>query len=245
MRKMIKKLTSSQIQLRRRLLELAFDNQSSHLGSSFSTLDMLTAIYQAKRKKDLCVLSNGHAGYALYVVLEKNKLLTIQKGDKLPVHPEKALNKAITVSSGSLGQGLPIAVGLALGNPNSNVFCTISDGEATEGSIWEALRLIQDLPVVNIMILVNANGWGAYSQINLKTLQKRLRGFGFAIASCDGHNLSQLTKHMYNFVKTRQPQLLFCQTLVNHFPFLRGQDAHYHVMSKTEYSQAISSLEQQ
>lgn len=235
-------LSPTQIKLRKRLVEIIFANQASHMGSSLSMIDIIQAIYEAKRSRDLFVLSNGHAGYALYTVLEKHGLFEIDLNKKLPVHPERALNKHISASTGSLGQGLPIAVGMAIGNPNKKIFCTISDGEATEGSIWESLRLILDLNVTNLMVIINANGWGAYNQINLKSLQSQLKGFGFAYAKCDGHNPLDLKKHLHNFIKHGLPQLLFCETSVNHFPFLKDQDAHYYVMSEADYQLALESL---
>lgn len=235
-------LSTTQIKLRKRLLALIFANGASHMGSSFSMIDIIEAVYQAKKPNDIFVLSNGHAGYALYTVLENHGLFSIDISKKLPVHPTRALNKHIAASTGSLGQGLPIAVGLAIGNPNKNVFCSISDGESQEGSIWEALRLIQDLQLKNLMVLVNANGWGAYSTININALKNRFRGFGYRVTNCDGHNLDDLTKQIKNFISSGQPQLLFCKTIVNHFSFLNDQDAHYYVMSKADYQSAIESL---
>lgn len=239
---MKKQLSTVQIQLRKRLLELVFVNGASHMGSSFSMIDIIESVYQEKNKNDFFILSNGHAGYALYTVLEKHDLFKLHLDKKLPIHPTRELSPHITASTGSLGQGLPIAVGIAIANPDKNVFCAISDGECQEGSIWEALRLIQDLQLKNIMILVNANGWGAYSTINIQKLQKRFKGFGYKVTKCDGHNLENLQMEIKNFTATGQPQLLFCTTIVNHFSFLKGQDAHYYVMSRTDYQSALESL---
>ena len=132
-----------QKQLRRRLLEVTYREKLSHLGSCLSALDVMIAVYGIKRPEDKFVLSNGHAGLALYVVLEKEGLLDLESLWKdLNIHPDRCLEKGIHVSTGSLGQGLPIALGMAMADPKRDIYCMISDGECAEGSIWESLRIL-------------------------------------------------------------------------------------------------------
>ena len=81
------------------------------------------------------------------------------------------------VSTGSLGHGLGIAVGMALADRNKNTYCLISDGETAEGSIWESLRIAQEQNLTNLKVYCNANGWASYQSVDLDLLEKRLKDF--------------------------------------------------------------------
>jgi len=203
--------------LKRRILDIAYENKLSHLGSYFSSLEIIDDIFKEKDKDDIFILSAGHAAVALYVVLEKyygfdaSDLFKEQGG-----HPHRDENKHIYCSTGSLGLGLTIAVGRALANRNRTVHCLISDGEAAEGSIWEALRFIQEKNLQNIKVYVNINGFVAYDSIDTEYLSKRLKSF--------------------------YPDINLVYTTVSHFPFLKGLNAHYHVMNKDDYQLAINML---
>src|SRR3990167_11062130 len=158
----IKNLNSEQKALRLRIIDMSFQRNLSHIGSCLSAVDIIDAIYKVKKRNEKFVLSNGHAGIALYAILEKNKILSPSITKKLNIHPDRNKKIGIDVSTGSLGHGLPIALGIALANRNKHVYCIISAGECTEGSIWETLRIASDKKVSNLKIILNANGWGAY-----------------------------------------------------------------------------------
>ena len=235
------KLDREQKILRRRILEVSHRQHLSHLGSCLSAVDILAAVYKIKKKKERFVLSCGHAGIALYAVLERCGLLKTSEVARLRIHPDRDAEKGIDVSTGSLGQGLPIAVGMALADRRKNVYCLISDGECTEGSIWEALRVAADQGLSNLKILVNANGWGAYDPVSLPLLLKRLRGFGCCVKKVDGHDPAQLCRSL-KAPAARQPLVVFAETNAEQFPFLKGQDAHYHVMTDAEHETARDLL---
>lgn len=229
-----RKLTNRQKMLQRRILEISFLHRLSHLGSCLSTIDIIDAIYSVKKESEKFVLSNGHAGVALYVILEDKGLIKNLHTRQINVHPDRDPKLGIHVSTGSLGQGLPIALGMALANREKNVYCSISDGECAEGSIWEALKIAADLRVSNLKIVVNANGWGAYGSIELKNLKKRLSSFGHKLHIVDGHSKEKLVGKLKT--KTNLFEIIFAQTTVEHLPFLSGQDAHYYVMTDTDYA---------
>lgn len=237
-------LTKIQKSLRRRILEISFKRKYSHLGSVLSSIDLIYSIYKVKKPKEKFILSNGHAALALYVVLEsigqiKNPKVT----EKLRVHPDRNLKLGIHVSSGSLGHGLPISVGISLANRKDNVYCMISDGECAEGSIWEALRVASEQKVHNLQIILNANGWGAYDPIPLIPLIKRLKAFGYTVLKIDGHSLAQIIKALESAQKIDKPVLILAKTKVEQFPFLKGQDAHYYIMNDKDYSMALKILQ--
>src|ERR1039457_2172192 len=125
----IKILSPLQKKLRRRLLEIIYREKLSHLGSCLSAFDILIAVYNLKRPQDRFVLSNGHAGLALYVILEKEGLMDLTSLEGLHIHPDRFPEKGIHVSTGSLGQGFPIALGMAMADTKRDVYCMISDGE--------------------------------------------------------------------------------------------------------------------
>lgn len=232
-------LTATQRRLRRRLLTLSFDQGMSHLGSCLSMIDILWAIYQVKQPTDRVILSNGHAAFAWYVVLAELGLLTDAQLATAPTHPNAQLMPLLTASTGSLGQGLPIAIGVALAEPTQHVYCVISDGECTEGSIWEALRFLATHPLPNLTILVNANGWSAYDQVQLPQLETMLRGVGLPVRRCPGHRLSALQRALRS-VEPQQTQLMWCQTTVDQLPTTHGQAAHYQPLTPAEYQAAMA-----
>lgn len=228
-------LPTEQKKTRLRILELSYQSNLSHIGSCLSAVDLIDAIYKTKKPQEKFILSNGHAGIAFYAILEKNGLIkNKQVTTKLNIHPDRNPGLGIDVSTGSLGQGLPIALGIALADKKENVYCMISDGECTEGSIWETLRLVSNKMVTNLKIIVNANGWGAYDPINTDLLIRRLKGFGMEIVEVDGHNIKVVCKALNKQV-TKKPIIIFSHTSVEQLPFLKGQNAHYYLMSKEDY----------
>lgn len=231
----IKSLSLEQKQTRLRILELSYNSNFSHIGSCLSAVDLIDVIYKIKKANEKFILSNGHAGIAFYAILEKNGLIKNKRiTEKLNIHPDRNLDLGIHVSSGSLGQGLPIALGMALANKKENVYCMISDGECTEGSVWETFRLVSDKKINNLKIIINANGWGAYDPINTNLLIKRIKGFGLKIAKVNGHNIKEICKAL-TMKTTKQPIVIFAQTTVEQLPFLKGQDAHYYIMNEENY----------
>jgi len=202
--------------LYRRLLDICYHNKLHHLGSYFSSIQILDNIYKQMSKDDIFILSNGHAVVALYVILEKYHGLDAQELlDKYGEHPKRNELDKIFCSTGSLGMGITVAVGRALANPKRNVYCMISDGECSEGSVWEALRFSNDYGLKNLKIYVNANGWSAYDPVNLILLENRIKAFNYNVK--------------------------FIRTSVNHFG-LQGLDAHYTNFTEEQYQEAIKSL---
>lgn len=186
-----------------RILDISKRHGLSHLGSCLTAVKIIEEIYEEKQPQDRFVLSSGHAGLALYCVLEKYLQVDAEElFEKHGVHPNRDLENGIHCSTGSLGQGLPIALGMALSDRSKTVYCLISDGECAEGSIWEALKAKRDLKVDNLKIYVNCNGYSAYDAVDLEYLEKRLNSF------CDVEirNTSEVLKK---------------------YPFLNGIDAHY------------------
>jgi transketolase len=118
-----------------------------------------------------------------------------------------------------LGLGITIAVGYAISNKDRDVYVMLSDGEIAEGSVWESLKFIYENDIDNIHLYVNINGYSAISDVNVTYIKKTLKAF------C--------------------PDIKLRYTDVEQFPFLKGVEAHYHVMSDENYEQALEMLEEQ
>ena len=162
-------------------------------------------------------MSSGHCAVALYCVLEKYKAISADHlFETQGGHPHFNEDCEIHCSTGSLGMGLTVAVGRALADPSKNVHCLISDGECAEGSIWESLSFIHNANIKNITVHVNINGYSAYDAVDKNYLVNRLSAF--------------------------LPEIKIYYTSVNHFSFLRGVNAHYHVMEEKDYRHAKEIL---
>jgi transketolase len=143
-----------------------------------TTLPILIDIFSEKKETDHFVLSNGHAGLALYVILEHIYGFNAEDLlNKHGIHPNRDLPFKLEVSTGSLGSGILIATGLALGDKENKTYVVISDGESAEGSVWEALRFSHEQNLNNLKIYINANGHSAYDNINIEYLKNRVLSF--------------------------------------------------------------------
>ena len=230
-------MLKEQIQHRRRIIEMTHEAGATHIGSALSTVDIIDAVYRIKKPNEKFVLSNGHAACALYAVLESNGYLTKAKIDELGIHPERNPLIDIEVSTGSLGQGLPIAVGIALGDRNKNTYCCVSDGECAEGSIWEAVSIAAKYKLSNLKILVNANNFTGYDEQDSERLIMIFKAFGCNTIDVNGHDVEELTEVLT--IDTDAPLVVYARTTVDQLPFLKGLSAHYYKMTEEDYQLAL------
>ena len=205
------------VDLKKRLIEIAYKHKLGHLGSYLSALEIIDSIYKKMDRDDIFILSSGHAALALYVCLEKYRgqdaeELFLKHGG----HPHWDEEVGIHCSTGSLGLGITIALGRAIANKNRKVYVLVSDGECAEGSVWEALKTIVEEKINNIEIHVNVNGYAAYKEVDIKYLSNRL--------------------------KTFLPEINIHYTTVEHFSFLKGLNAHYHIMKENDYQTTLEQL---
>ena len=193
----------------KRILDISYQEKLSHLSSCLSALPIVEEIYKKKKEDEVFILSNGHAGLALYVVLEqKYGVDPVMLLHKHGIHPSKDLENKLYCSTGSLGSGLPIAVGHALADRTKNVYCMISDGECAEGSIWESLRFIHTAKLDNLHVYANINGMSAYEYLDVPYLVERLKTFLPSI------NLRISEPVEFNFAKG----------LLTHYYVMKGED---------------------
>ena len=197
---------------------------SGHPGGSLSVIDILTTLlfarmrYDPKRPdwpdRDRVVLSKGHAVPALYSVMARagyfpeSQLITLRKlGSPLQGHPDRVMLPGIEAATGSLGQGLSMAMGMALGlrldGRPSRVYCVLGDGEIQEGQVWEAAmeapKLGQpDHPLDNLCVILDYNKIQlddfVKKVLDLEPVLEKWKGFGWPVLEIDGHDFAQIAK---------------------------------------------------
>ena len=154
-----------------RIIEISKKLNLSHLGSNLTSVDIIDEIYSIKKENEPFILSCGHAGLALYVVIEKYFGIDAESiFESHGKHPDRCESCKLYCSTGSLGHGLSITLGMALANRNRNVYCLISDGECAEGTIWETANVIRKYGVDNLKIYLNWNGWSAYDKVDTQMI---------------------------------------------------------------------------
>lgn len=176
-------------ELRDEVLEVAVRNNQGHIAPSLSCLDILTVLfYGVAEERDTIILSKGHGCYALYAIWADLGLLEREKWEGFDM-------PGCVEGYGSLGHGLPVAVGVAyanrkLGN-DKHTWVVVGDGELQEGSNWEALSFMFHHKLTNISVIVDCNEFQAMDRINyvlFQSLKGRFYGWGFKPYECDGHN---------------------------------------------------------
>lgn len=196
-------------ELERRIIDISYKERIGHLSSNLNAVNIIDEIYQTKKENEPFILSSGHAALALYVVLEKYEGQDAEHlFHKHGVHPHRDIESKIFCSTGSLGMGLTVAVGYALADRSRDVYCLISDGEAGEGSIWEALRFIYEAKLDNLKVYANVNGMIAYDLIDRDYINNRLKAF-----------LPNI-----RIRNTEPPNWPFAQSILTHYYVLKPED---------------------
>lgn len=205
-------------ELRIPIIEMLTEAKSGHPGGSLSAIDLLTALWFSEMKgvesakalakdRDHFILSKGHGVPALYVILakkgfiEEKELMTLRKtGSRLQGHPDRVRMPIVEASTGSLGQGLSVAMGMAMGykldGKNNRVFCLMGDGEIQEGQVWEAALSAPKFGLSNLCAILDANNGqidGPVSEVMpLEPLKDKWSSFGWHVIEIDGHNMDQI-----------------------------------------------------
>jgi len=225
--------------LRRNIVLALKAANRGHVGSAFSLVEILRVLYDDVLKfdasrprwpeRDRCILSKGHGCLALYAVLadkgffpESELLKFCQPDGFLGGHPEYGKVPGIEASTGSLGHGLSIGVGMALNarfeKSSHRVFVVISDGESNEGSVWEAALAANKHQLGNLVVLLDYNkqqSYGTtYEVLDLDPLADKWRAFGFNVREVDGHSVPDLKDALAQTpFDPQKPSLIICHTI--------------------------------
>ena len=180
-------------EFRKKIFDMAIETQNYHIASAFSCADIVSVLYdKVITKNDKFIMSKGHGCLSLYVALQEKGY----KPDIYKQHPDIDINNGIECTTGSLGHGLPVGVGMALAkklkNEDGVVYVLIGDGECQEGTIWESLLLASHHKLDNLCIIVDKNRLQALGKtediLALGNLKDKFKEFGANIITLNGHN---------------------------------------------------------
>lgn len=220
-------------ELRLWIIDMLTEAKSGHPGGSLSAIDLLTVLWFGEMRgvdspghlasdlpshlnddRDRFVLSKGHGVPALYAVLAKKgfipveELQTLRKtGSRLQGHPDRVRMPIVEASTGSLGQGLSVAQGLAMGlkmsGKNSRVFCLLGDGETQEGQVWESALSAPKFKLSNLCVILDCNNGQIDGRVSdvmpIEPIADKWRAFGWDVIEIDGHDLTAIQKAYASF----------------------------------------------
>ena len=259
------KTTASNI--RKSLLKAISKSNSSHSGTALSVVDILTVLYfktlnidpknPHKKDRDKFILSKGHGSIALYSTLAERGYFSKDLLDKfycdggvLPGHLDKEAVPGVEVSSGSLGHGLSIGLGMAIANKvdklNSKIIVACGDGELNEGSMWEAIMFAPQQKLDNLTLIVDYNklqGYGKTNEIiNLESLSNKFLAFNWDVLEINGHDFGEIENALLK--KTAKPKAIIAHTIKGKgVSFMENEFIwHYKSPNKEQLKQAIGEL---
>jgi transketolase len=244
---------------------------SGHTGGSLSAADIVTVLYFSKMRhkpddpgwgeRDRFILSKGHAAPLLYAVLamagyfDKSALKTLRKlGSPLQGHPCSRVLPGVEISTGSLGQGLSVSNGMAIGlkmdNIGSRVYCLLGDGEIQEGQVWEAAMTAAHYKLDNLCAIVDLNGLqidGPVSKVkSIEPVASKWAAFGWNVIDIDGHDIEEILDALDDAETVKgKPSVILAHTVKGKgVSFFEGK-VEYHGMAPTpeELEKALKEME--
>lgn len=217
------------------VLDMIFNSKSAHIGSCYSCIDIISVIYNKilnlkkiksnSKDRDIFILSKGHACASLYAVLalkkffKKTKLKSFGKNfSPLMSHASHKV-PGVEFSTGSLGHGLPFAVGCALARKitktKSRIIVLMSDGELNEGSNWEAMMFASHHALSNLTFIIDKNNLQSLTTtnktLNMLSLEKKFKSFGLNCKKVDGHNFKEIESTLKKINK-KKPTVIIANT---------------------------------
>lgn len=252
------------------IIESVYAAKSGHPGGSLSIADILTVLYfnqmnidetkPQDKSRDRLVLSKGHCAPALYSTLaergffEKGLLKTLRNiNGKLQGHPDMNKIPGVDMTTGSLGQGLSAANGMAmaskLGKEGIRVYCICGDGEMEEGQIWEAAMSSSHYKLDNLCLIIDNNNLQIDGNVdkvmNIYPLDEKFRSFGFEVIQVDGHNIAELINSFEQAKKVKgKPTAIIANTIKGKGVSFMENQAGWHgkAPNQEEYEQAMQEL---
>lgn len=268
--KLLEELKEKSRSIRRNIVEMVYSANSGHPGGSLSVADILTALYFSEmnvdiknpqnQNRDRLVLSKGHCSPALYATLaekgffQKEDLKTFRKIDSyLQGHPDMKKIPGVDMTSGSLGQGLSVANGMAIaGKLDENdyrVYTIMGDGEIEEGQVWEAAMTSSHYKLDNLCVIVDNNNLQIDGRIedvmSPYPIDKKFESFGFNTIVIDGHNFEEILNAFNEARKTKgKPTTIIAKTIKGKgISYMEGNVSwHGKAPNEDEYKLAIQEL---
>ena len=263
-------LRERSLEARKRLLRISSAANSVHIGSSLSMIEILEVLYGKFLRvtpnninlsnRDKFILSKGHAGLGLYIILAQFGFIKdvelsayAKDGTKLAVHPVLNSAPGIEATSGSLGHGLPITLGMAIAGRrngwNSRYVVLMSDGECDEGSNWEAIMFAGHLGLDNLLVILDYNkiqSFGTTSEVlELEPFKDKWEANRWSVKEVDGHDLDQLTSVLNSFpFETNKPSVIIAHTVKGKgVPHLENTlESHYRSIKSEELDEVLATV---
>ena len=256
--------------IRKSIIQEVYYGKSGHIGGSLSIADIITVLYFDEMKidpqnpnmenRDRFVLSKGHCSPALYAALAYRGFFNIEElktfrniNSNLQGHPDKKNVPGVDMSTGSLGQGLSIANGMALAGKidkkDYRVYCILGDGEIEEGQIWEAAMTANKYKLDNLCVIVDNNNLqidGTIEEVmSSYPIDQKFRSFGFEIIKIDGHDINEILNafEVAKNIKNR-PTCIIAKTIKGKGVSFMENKAEWHDKSPNEeqYNKAMEEL---
>ncbi len=256
----IEELENKAKEIRRDIVDMVYHAGSGHPGGSLSCADIMTVLFHEKMNmdEDKFILSKGHCVPTYYACLASigkiphEDLITFRKIDSyLEGHPSNKIN-GIDVSSGSLGQGLSVANGMAiakkLDKASGKVYCILGDGEIEEGQIWEAAMTANKYALNNVVAFVDYNGLqidGSVEDVKgVTNLKDKFEAFGWSVQEIDGHDIQAIIDAIDNTNDSEKPNVIIAKTIKGKgVSFMENQVGwHGKAPNEDEYKQAMEEL---
>jgi transketolase len=258
--------------IRRHGIEMTNISHGSHIGAILSVSDIIAVLYTdvlnvdpknpKKENRDRMILSKGHAGAAIYAALAEGGFFPVSEltthyanGSRLSGHVSHKGVPGVEFSTGSLGHGLPVAVGMALNaklkHKSYHVYVVIGDGECDEGSVWEASMFASHHKLDNLTVIVDYNKMQSLTfceeTLSLSPLDKKFENFGYNVLTIDGHNHEALYNAFLITFINRKPKLILANTVKGKgVSFMENNILwHYRTPQGGEYEAAVKELEEQ
>lgn len=241
-------------EVRKDVLSLIHKGQTSHIASNFSLVDIATVLYENLKPEDEVVWSKGWASALYYVLnIRKGNLNREEVFNTFPNEPYGALLEPPhqPVPTGSVGHGLPVAVGIAyakqLAGEPGTVYCLMSDGELNEGTVWESAMLASQLKLDNLVAIIDKNGWCAMGRtkdvIDMGQLHKKWGAFGWEVYEINGHRYGEIAFGLEGITGGR-PKVIIANTIKGHgVSFLSDHLLyHYKHVNIEAYESAVKEL---
>jgi len=252
------------LKARKKVLEMIYKAQSSHIGSNFSAIDILTVIYSIadidkdlKEDRDRIIVSKGWIAASVYYflaekgIIPKEDLEDFCKDDSKYIGLIEPTVRGIESAGGSMGFGLPFGVGFALAKKlkpeNGRTFVLLGDGEVGSGTTWESALIAAHNKLDNLVVVIDCNGLQAMGKVEdilgIEPLKDKWKAFGWEVEEIDGHDFKQIESALLNSVEGK-PKAIIARTIKGKgISFMERENIyHYKSPSEEEYNKSLEEL---
>jgi len=264
----VKEIINTSLYMRNKILDVSYKCKLGvHLGGGMSIVEIMATLYTYTINydkyntkwddRDRFILSKGHGVLGYYAallaadIISEEEFFSFQTNESnLIAHPVMNMDIGIESSNGSLGQGLSMAIGIAIAAKNNNkrfnVYTLMGDGECDEGSVWEAIMLAPSLKLDNLVAIIDYNKLQSDGSkvVDLGNLSSKIDSFGWDVYNVDGHDIPQLIKAFDSDIKKGKPKMIVANTIKGKVvSFMENDnDWHHNILTASKYEESKNVL---